>query len=297
MVDRQDLSDRAAGGEAHDVRARNLQRVHEAEHVVGHLLHRVAHHRPVALAGAAMVVDDGAVARRERRQVGRPEGADAAETRDQQHRLAGAVGFVGEADAVEARDGHVCAVLQRAAAPDCAATLARRSRCPGSRCSGRAPPTSPRGSRPRSGCGFTWRKSSAVISMPGRAEAALQPVVLVEGLLQRMELAAVGQALDRADLGAVGLHREHGARARRLAVDEIVHAPQMPCSQPTCVPVRPRSSRRKSTSSLRGSQRPSRVAPLTVRRTLTSSVMRGAARSGPPQRDGAGDSTPVRWRR
>src|SRR5260370_7193460 len=41
----------------------------------------------------------------------------------------------------------------------------------------------------------------------------------------------------------------------------------MPCSQPTWVPVSSRFSRRKSTRSLRGSQRPSRGAPLTVRRT------------------------------
>src|SRR5579884_2671617 len=37
---------------------------------------------------------------------------------------------------------------------------------------------------------------------------------------------------------------------------KIVQAPQTPCSQPTCVPVRRRSSRMKSTSSLRGSQLP-----------------------------------------
>ena len=41
-----------------------------------------------------------------------------------------------------------------------------------------------------------------------------------------------------------------------------VHAPQAPCSQPTWVPVRSRSSRRKSASVLRASGEPVRVAPL-----------------------------------
>src|SRR5437870_4013911 len=68
---------------------------------------------------------------------------------------------------------------------------------------------------------------------------------------------------------------------------KIVHAPQTPCSQPTCVPVRPRSSRRKSTKSLRGSQRPSRATPFTVRRTVTASGMgdRARARERPPGED------------
>ena len=54
----------------------------------------------------------------------------------------------------------------------------------------------------------------------GRAEAALQAVMLHEGALQRIELVAVRQAFDGADLLAVRLHREHQARAHRLAVDE-----------------------------------------------------------------------------
>src|SRR5439155_16992384 len=53
----------------------------------------------------------------------------------------------------------------------------------------------------------------------GRAEAALQPVMLAERLLQRVELAVAHQALDRAELGAVGLDGEHDARARGLAVE------------------------------------------------------------------------------
>ena len=53
-----------------------------------------------------------------------------------------------------------------------------------------------------------------------RAEAALQSVVLDERLLQRVQLVAVRQALDGADLASLGLHREHQARAHRFAVDQ-----------------------------------------------------------------------------
>src|SRR3954465_8401085 len=55
-----------------------------------------------------------------------------------------------------------------------------------------------------------------------------------------------------------------------------VHAPHTPCSQPTCVPVSPRSWRSTSDSSRRAGTRTSRVAPLTERRTSWScSLMRG----------------------
>ena len=53
-----------------------------------------------------------------------------------------------------------------------------------------------------------------------RAEAALQAVVIHEGLLHRMQFVAVGQTLDGANFLAVGLHREHQAGAHRLAVDD-----------------------------------------------------------------------------
>ena len=45
---------------------------------------------------------------------------------------------------------------------------------------------------------------------------------------------------------AVGLHGEHQARADGSPSSSTVQAPQTPCSQPTWVPVRARSSRRKS---------------------------------------------------
>src|SRR5207249_8288747 len=46
----------------------------------------------------------------------------------------------------------------------------------------------------------------------GRAETALQAVLLGETLLDGMQFAALLQAFDRGDLRAVGLHREHRTR-------------------------------------------------------------------------------------
>src|SRR6185312_709019 len=53
-----------------------------------------------------------------------------------------------------------------------------------------------------------------------RAEAALQPVMVHECLLHRMQPVAVRQTLDRADRLAFGLHCEHQTRAHRRAVDK-----------------------------------------------------------------------------
>src|SRR5438105_3663568 len=52
----------------------------------------------------------------------------------------------------------------------------------------------------------------------GRTEAALERVALVEGALQALELLRVGEALDRLDGAAVGLHGEHQAAAHDVAV-------------------------------------------------------------------------------
>src|SRR5919109_5535986 len=54
---------------------------------------------------------------------------------------------------------------------------------------------------------------------PRRAEAALERVVLPERLLERMELAASRETLDRRDLAAVGLDGEHGAGLHRVPVE------------------------------------------------------------------------------
>src|SRR5262249_40843540 len=54
----------------------------------------------------------------------------------------------------------------------------------------------------------------------GRAVAALEPVLLPEALLHRMELAIPLQSLDRLHLVAVGLDREEGAGFDRHAVEQ-----------------------------------------------------------------------------
>src|SRR6267378_550722 len=52
-----------------------------------------------------------------------------------------------------------------------------------------------------------------------RAEAALQRVLLMKGLLQRLQLAGIRKALDGVHLAAVRLHGEHQAAAHDIAVD------------------------------------------------------------------------------
>src|SRR6267378_2170345 len=52
-----------------------------------------------------------------------------------------------------------------------------------------------------------------------RAEAALQRVLLVKGLLQRLQLAGIRKALDGVHPAAVRLHGEHQAAAHDIAVD------------------------------------------------------------------------------
>ena len=54
---------------------------------------------------------------------------------------------------------------------------------------------------------------------PRRAVPALERVVVVEGLLHGVQLPVRREALDRRDLGAVGLDAEHRAGLHRLAVE------------------------------------------------------------------------------
>ena len=70
------------------------------------------------------------------------------------------------------------------------------------------------------GLGFSLSSETAAMTKPRRAEAALERVLLVERLLHRVQLVALGEPLDRRDLAAVGLHGEHGARLHRLAVEQ-----------------------------------------------------------------------------
>ncbi len=53
-----------------------------------------------------------------------------------------------------------------------------------------------------------------------RAEAALKGVLVTKRLLQRVHDLARGEALDRRDARAAGLHGEHETRAHRFAVEE-----------------------------------------------------------------------------
>nr|CAI0337328.1 hypothetical protein SHINE37_41182 [Rhizobiaceae bacterium] len=63
-----------------------------------------------------------------------------------------------------------------------------------------------------------------------------------------------------------------------------MHAPQTPCSQPTCVPVRPSAWRRKSLSSMRGSTVAVWTTPftLTLRVVFFSGICSVLAKRGPP---------------
>ena len=83
--------------------------------------------------------------------------------------------------------------------------------------------------------------------MPGGAEAALERVVLVEGLLERVQRRVRrGEALDRADARPSAWTASIRHERTGSPSSCTVHAPQTPCSQPTFVPVRPASWRMKS---------------------------------------------------
>ena len=95
-----------------------------------------------------------------------------------------------------------------------------RRRSSRSRCSGRGCRRAPRGSRRRSASGLRASRSAVATTRPGRAEAALHRAGLDERLLHRCSSLAVGEPLDRDDLVAVGLRREHEARADERPVEQ-----------------------------------------------------------------------------
>ena len=72
-----------------------------------------------------------------------------------------------------------------------------------------------------------------------RAEAALQPVLRPERLLQRRAAAVRREPLDGGDARAVGLHGEHRARLTATPSMSTVQAPHWLVSQPILVPVSP----------------------------------------------------------
>ena len=70
------------------------------------------------------------------------------------------------------------------------------------------------------GLGFSCNKPIGAQDHARRAEAALQAVHLAKAFLQRMQGAVgISHAFDGADIGAVRLHGEHGARLHRLAIE------------------------------------------------------------------------------
>ena len=60
-----------------------------------------------------------------------------------------------------------------------------------------------------------------------RAKSALQPVALRKSNLNGVQVRPFGQALDGCDLGAIGLHRQHGARLHRITSHEDGAAPAL----------------------------------------------------------------------
>ena len=96
-----------------------------------------------------------------------------------------------------------------------------------------------------------------VVRKPGRAEAALQAVALRERLLHRARASR-----RRSVSPSTVVISQSTAETANIRQDRIgrpststVQAPQTPCSQPTWVPVRPRSWRSASESSRRAGTR------------------------------------------
>src|SRR2546427_7043439 len=98
------------------------------------------------------------------------------------------------------------------------------------------------------GSGLTCRRSSAVISMPGVQKPHCRPWCSRNASCSgwstpsRIRPSMVTSSAPSACTASIRHERAASPLTR------IVQAPQMPCSQPTWVPVSARSSRRKSTS-------------------------------------------------
>ena len=122
---------------------------------------------------------------------------------------------------------------------------APRPRCSGSRCNGTTGQhvTDPRLVRIR----FMGQQLRHRHQDPRRAEAALQAVQFMEGLLDRMQ-GTVGprQSFHRADLAPPACTASIRQPRAEQPSTSTVQAPHTPCSQPTWVPVMPSSPRRKS---------------------------------------------------
>ena len=123
-------------------------------------------------------------------------------------------------------------------------------RCSGSRCSGTGCRRSPRAPPPRS-AGVLRAARRRLVMNPGVQKPHCRPWHSWKACCTGAGRRRAAAALDGGDLVAVGRHGEASGRSGRRPSTSTVHAPQTPCSQPTCVPVSPRSWRRKSDSSRR----------------------------------------------
>ena len=102
----------------------------------------------------------------------------------------------------------------------------------------------------------------------GGAEAALQSMMLAERRLERTQLVALRQALDRRNLKAVRLHRKNEARAHRRTISDYcaraahaMFAANMRAGELEIMA-------RQSASVVRGSTAASHALPLTLNRTF-----------------------------
>ena len=112
--------------------------------------------------------------------------------------------------------------------------------------------------------------------LAGRAIAALEGVLVDEGLLHRVQgPVRRGQAFD-GDHGLAHRDREaSGTTARAGRPTSTVQAPHWPWSQPFLTPVKPSASRRVSSRVARGSRSSVWVWPLTVRLVRTRGLRGG----------------------
>lgn len=100
--------------------------------------------------------------------------------------------------------------------------------------------------------------------LAGRAVAALEAIMLDEGLLQRVRRALGAETLDGGDGTALKLHRKREAGQERWPSTSTVQAPQAPWSQPFLVPDGCSLSRSRSSKETRGSSGRSTSVPFTA---------------------------------
>ena len=111
-----------------------------------------------------------------------------------------------------------------------------------------------RSDRARRACLEFRQQRGGRTKLARRAEAALETVLLEEGLLQWRERLAAGEAFDRRDRFAFVHHRQGETGIDPRPSTNTVQAPHWPRSQPFFVPVSPAYSRRASSRVTRGSQ-------------------------------------------